>query len=100
MDSKAIVSKNIKKYLKLRGKSQVSLAKELNLTKAAVSNWVNGSTSPDINSITVICSFLEISVNDLFDYYDEKNLTVEEKIILSRYRECNFRDAINILLEK
>lgn len=100
MDSKAIVASNLKKYLKLKGKSQVSLARHLGLTKAAISNWVNGTTSPDINNITVICAYLEISINDLFGYYDEKNLSVEEKIVLTKYRTSNFRDAINKLLDQ
>ncbi len=100
MDSKAVVAKNIKKYLKLQGRTQVSLANHLGLTKAAVSNWVKGSTSPDVNSITSICAFLEISINDLFGYYDEKNLSVEEKIVLTSYRNSKFRDAINKLLDQ
>lgn len=99
MDSKLIVAENIKKFLKMQKKTQDSLSKHLGITKAAVSNWVNGSTSPDINTITKICNFLDISVNDLFGVYDEKHLSVEEKLVLKSYRESDFRNAINKLLD-
>ncbi len=99
MDSKMIVASNIKKYLLMQGKSQVELANHLKLTKAAITNWIKGNTSPDINNIVGICDFLDISVNDLFGTYDEKYLSVEEKIFVNKYRETKFRDAINKLLE-
>ncbi len=98
VDARTTVALNISKYLKLRGKSQVSLANYLGITKAAVSNWISSTTSPDINTIAKICEYLEISVNDLFGVYDEKNLSVEEKLMLTGYRSSGFRDAINKLL--
>ncbi len=99
MDAREKVAHNISRFLKLKGKTQVSLAQHVGLTKAAVSNWTKGSTSPDINNIISICEFLDISINDLFGHYDEKHLTVEEKIMLQEYRESEFRDAINALLK-
>ncbi|MFI3329216.1 MAG: helix-turn-helix transcriptional regulator [bacterium] len=100
MDAKTRVAENIKKYLVMQGKSQVDLARHLGLTKAAITNWIKGTTSPDINNISEICNYLDISVNDLFGTYDEKYLSVEEKIFVTKYRETDFRNAINKLLEK
>lgn len=99
MDSREKVAYNIARFLKLKGKTQVSLANHVGLTKAAVSNWVKGISSPDLNNVISICEFLEISINDLFGHYDEKHLTVEEKIMLQQYRESKFRDAVNKLLD-
>lgn len=99
MNSREMVALNIKKYLNMHDKSQVQLANYLGITKAAVTNWVKGVTSPDINTITKICEFLDISVNDLFGTYDEKYLSVEEKIFVNKYRETKYRDAINRLLD-
>lgn len=99
MNSRETVAYNIGRFLKLKGKSQVSLAQHVGLTKAAISNWVKGTTSPDLNNVISICEFLDISINDLFGHYDEKHLSVEEKIMLQEYRDGKFRDAINKLLD-
>ncbi len=98
MEMKEIVAANIKKFLIMQGKTQTDLAIYLGLTKAAITNWVKCTTSPDINYISGICDFLGISVNDLFGIYDEKHLSIEEKLVLGKYRESEFRNAINKLL--
>lgn len=99
MDRKEIVAENLKKYLKLRGHSQVELANHLGLSRAAVCNWISLATSPDINCIVEICKFLEISVNDLFGFHDDKHLSVKEKIVLMNYRSSEFQDAVDFLLK-
>lgn len=99
MDTKEKVAYNISRFLKSRGQTQVALAKHVGLTKAAVSNWVKGTTSPDLNNVIAICEFLDITINDLFGFYEDHHLSTEDKVLLKQLKETEFRDAINKLLD-
>lgn len=99
MDTKEKVAYNIAKYLKAKNKTQVSLAKHVGLTKAAISNWIKGTTSPDLNKLIAICEFLDISINDLFGYYEENTLSTEDKVLLQKFRDSEFRSSVNKLLD-
>lgn len=98
MNTKQILNENIKKFLKLRGETQKNLAEYLNVSKQAVCNWLTGDSSPDINSIAKICEFLEVSVNDLFGYYDEKYLNAKETMVVVNYRKSDLKQAVDKLL--
>lgn len=99
MDTKEKVAYNIAKYLKAKKKTQVSLANHVGLTKAAISSWIKGTTSPDLNKLIAICDFLDISINDLFGYYEENTLSTEDKVLLQKFRNSEFRNSVNKLLD-
>lgn len=60
------VKKNLGYYLSLKGISQKELADKLSVSQSAVTNWIKGKNSPDIEVVAQICDILEISVTDLF----------------------------------
>ena len=60
------VKKNLGYYLSLRGISQKELSERLSVSQSAVTNWIKGKNSPDIETVAQICNVLEISVIDLF----------------------------------
>lgn len=60
------VRKNLGYYLSLRKLSQKDLADKLNVSQSAVTNWIKGKNSPDIETVSQICEILNISVVDLF----------------------------------
>ena len=60
-----MVGKNIKKYREEKGLSQQELADCLNVTRQAVSNWENGKTQPDIETLHNISMTLEVTIEDL-----------------------------------
>ena len=61
------ISNNIKK-LRLKSKlTQEELAEKLNVTRQAVSNWENGKTEPDIETLTNIAQIFDISIDELVD---------------------------------
>ena len=57
--------KNIKKYRSEKGINQDQLAEQLHVTRQAVSNWETGKTQPDIETLTALAEYFEISVEDL-----------------------------------
>ncbi len=56
------VSNSIKKLRQEKKLSQEELAEKLYVTRQAVSNWENGKTQPDIDTITKLANIFDVSV--------------------------------------
>ena len=54
------VGENIKKTRNKIGITQEELAEKINVTRQAVSNWENGKTEPDIETLTKIAQIFEL----------------------------------------
>lgn len=62
-----IFSKNLVYYMDLREISQNELARQLNVSSAAVNKWAKGETMPRMGKIDAICSILKIERSDLLE---------------------------------
>lgn len=67
-----IVAGNIMKLLNWSNRSQADLAKYMNVSQTAVSNWCNGIKMPRMDKIDKICEFFGVNRTELFN-----NLTHE-----------------------
>lgn len=67
------VKQNLGYYLSLRGITQKELAERLGVSQAAVTNWVKGKNSPDIDVLADICEFLNISVSNLLGIHESNH---------------------------
>lgn len=63
-----IIHLNIANLRKQNHKSQQQLADFLGITKASVSKWENGQTSPDISSLPLIAAYFDTSIDHLLGY--------------------------------
>ena len=79
-DIKDIFVNNLKYYLNLRGKSQTELANYLGVSKATITNYINGINLPRMDKVDKICQFLFINRSDLLENKKENNK--EEEILL------------------
>ena len=103
-----LVARNIRHYMNINGKTQAEVAKDLHLSKATVSSWVNGTRLPRMEKIDMLCSYFNIRRTDLMEEhsfeeapgtdskepgYEEalqvftrsrKNLTKEQRMELAR----------------
>ena len=61
------VGKNLKNIRKKNNITQDELAEKLSVTRQAVSNWENGKTEPDIETLTNISQIFDISIDELVD---------------------------------
>lgn len=59
------IGENIKNARKKLGITQEELAEKINVTRQAVSNWENGKTEPDIETLTNIAQIFDISIDEL-----------------------------------
>ena len=56
------VANSIKELRKEKQLSQEQLAELLHVTRQAVSNWENGKTQPDIDTLTEMASVFDVSI--------------------------------------
>lgn len=59
------ISKQIKKYRLESKLSQEELADKIFVTRQTISNWENGKNYPDINSIVLLCTLFDVSLDIL-----------------------------------
>ena len=60
-----MIGDNIKFYRKKNQLTQDDIAEACNVTRQAVSKWENGKTQPDIQTLSMLASILEVSEEDL-----------------------------------
>ncbi len=65
------VAKSIKNLRKEKKLTQDQLAEQLHVTRQAVSNWENGKTQPDIDTLKQIAEFFDVSIERII-YGKEK----------------------------
>ena len=59
------VANSIKKLRQENQLSQEQLAEQLHVTRQAVSNWENGRTQPDIDTLTQLAGVFDVSIERL-----------------------------------
>ena len=62
---KQIVARNITKFRKANGLTQLELADKLNYSDKAVSKWERGESLPDVYMLNIIADLFGITLNDL-----------------------------------
>lgn len=77
-----MIGDNIKFYRKKNQLTQDDIAEACNVTRQAVSKWENGKTQPDIQTLSMLASTLEVSEEDLI--YGPSD---SEKKTLTKIRE-------------
>lgn len=65
------IGKNLRKLRTDKKLTQDQLAEQLHITRQAVSNWENGKTQPDIDTLTQIAEFYDVSIERII-YGKEK----------------------------
>ena len=93
------VKRNLGYYLSLKGMSQKELAERLGVSQSAVTNWIKGKNSPDIEVVAQICDILGIAVTDLFGTDGNDQYSNIEKRVIEEYRtKHDLQHAVNVLL--
>lgn len=77
-----MIGDNIKFYRKKNQLTQDDIAAACNVTRQAVSKWENGKTQPDIQTLSMLASTLEVSEEDLI--YEPSD---SEKKTLTKIKE-------------
>lgn len=81
------VKRNLNYYLTIKKISQKELADRIGVSQSAVTNWVKGKNSPDIEAVAQICDVLGISATELFGGNQQYNtyLTPHQQQVITAY---------------
>jgi len=98
------VGEIIQSNLELKNMTQAELGKRLGLSQKAISKYVTGKSLPSIETLSNICSILDVNVTVFFPNNQSKNM--EESEVLQNYRLLDekskivIRDLLTILLQR
>ena len=92
----------IKLYRTKAELSQRELAQLLGKSKNAISNWENGVSKPDADTIERLCSILGIPVANIFGEHEESNnikskLTEREQYAISLFGKLSSKEQLKII---
>lgn len=79
---------NLKNQIEKSKYSQKEFSEIVGVKPAAVSQWINGKNSPDIETIAKICDALNIRFSDLITYPDELK-DIKQAQLFSNYQNLN-----------
>ena len=82
------VSTSIKKLRQEKNMSQEQLAEQLNVTCQAVSNWENGKTQPDIDTLTQLAAVFDVSVERIIYGKAKKQFHFAVKVEPQKAVDC------------
>ena len=98
MNFRENISNNIKTRIKEMNITQKEFAEAVGVKQAAVSKWVLGTQVPDINLIPIVCEALEISLNTLFGYKEDIDITNAMNLYKAYLAHPDIRGSVDILL--
>ena len=82
-------SEKLKAARKQRGLSQAALGKLLDVQAKTISNWENGKSEPNLETINKLCEILNIPLYSLISKDVDYQLNYEEAFIVNKFRELN-----------
>lgn len=66
-----IVARNLRRIAYDANKSQVEIAKDLGINKTTVSAWMNGTRTPKMSKIDMLCAYFGVKRSDLMEPHDK-----------------------------
>lgn len=79
-DFRRIISKNLKRLAFDYKKTQAEIARDLDVNKATLSSWMNGTRIPKMSSIDMLCEYFGCTRADIMEdqEYPRKTITVSD----------------------
>ena len=98
MGTKEAIRDNLAKLMEEHGTKNVELARAVSVSKSAVTNWLNGSNSIDMDLVPKICDFFGVTVDEFLSVGKSRNsLTIAEQELIDCYRSMTPRFRTELL---
>lgn len=98
-ETKRTISVNLRRAIKMKGAKQTEIAAYLGVSKSAVSHWLSGDNSIDIDTLAKLCEYLGVSLNQIagLDALEtELVVTSREVTIIQMFRDLDEDDKQRI----
>ena len=83
---RAVLQRNLNIYIKNSRLSQKEIAEKLGVSRAAITNWLNGSNSPNMEVLANLCTILNVPMSKMLSDETVK-LTEKEKRLLDNIKQ-------------
>lgn len=80
---------NIKELLEQHDMTQKELAEALDITPAALGNYIRNIREPDYNTLVRIADYFCVSTDFLLNHYTDFQITHEEETLLHLFRSLS-----------
>ena len=92
------IQKNILFYRKMRKVTQKQLADFLDIGVSTVSGSERGAYTPDIDTLFMICNFLDVTLNEMCGVFKNNAQLPEDEVkLLNTYRSMNQKGKDKLL---
>ena len=96
-----IISKNLKRIMYDAGKTQAEVSKDLKISKATISSWMNGTRIPRMDKIDLLCNYFNVSRADIMEehpqetpyYINPETMRIAQKIYDNKYLRGLFYES-------
>lgn len=90
LGNKEILSKNLKRYMRLHGKDRSEMVEAIGVSYSTFNDWYNGKNYPRIDKIEMLANYFGIQKSDL----------IEEKSDLVPTSFKNAEEALKFILQQ
>lgn len=66
-----IIGANLKRLAWERRKTQADISRDLGISKATVSSWMNGTRIPRMDKIDMLCDYFSVKRSEIMEPHDE-----------------------------
>jgi transcriptional regulator with XRE-family HTH domain len=91
-----IVSKNLRRIAYEAEKTQADISKDLKISKATISSWMNGTRVPRMDKIDLLCHYFNVKRSDIMEEKEEKEDQGESE---QYYLNDDVRDLAQFLFD-
>lgn len=102
-----VIAKNLREIMYKHNKTQADVAKDLKISKATLSTWMNGTRIPRMNKIDLLCHYFNVTRADLMEPKEDRpeKETMDytelfDQELLAAYHAApeSMKDAVCVLL--
>lgn len=90
---------NLKELIEQHDMTQKQLARKLDITPAALGNYIRNIREPDYDTLIRIADFFHVSIDFLLNHYVDSQTTHEEELLLNIFRSLSI-DQRELYLEQ
>lgn len=91
-----IIGKNLKRLAWERKKSQADIARDLGISKATISSWMNGTRVPRMDKIDLLCKYFMVKRSEIIEEHDDVPTSGQDE---SYYLDDEAREMLRFLNE-
>ena len=77
--SKEVFAKNLRRYMKMKGKSQKELAEIIGVSAPTMNDWIKAKKYPRIDKIEMLANYFGILKSDLIEEKTEQHREMQQK---------------------